>query len=650
MPSHRCPYPDCEYETADVEDALAAVLLTVHSNGSHNNNQATTTISKGEKVKRPTISRSGTSEDWSYFLSRWKDYVDATKITGQDKVLQLLECCEEQLRKDLTRNAGGSIASKPIDEVLQAIKKLAVRGENPMVARVQLHNMRQDHDEPIRNFCARARGQASTCNFSIPCPNCETNVNYTDNVLSDVITRGLADNEIQLDLLADKKQDKTLEEIVQFVERKEIGKRSADQLLQKQGAEATRSQYKRGKRADETLDKGKNKAPETATPCNYCGTSGHGQNAPPRVRRNTCPAYGHTCEICNRPNHFQHVCRSKDKPKLHSPRKGNANSAENALFDNLCSTQTDEKQTPKTTNNAMLDHHLYSNIANKWARKASRTQPFITVQATLHPDDYHSLGLKPIFQSPRSKMVTGMADTGCQSCLASMPIIRRFGLREKDLIPVNTKMHAANGKDIRIIGATFLRFTDVKDPGKSPETRQMVYITHDTDKLYLSREACEQLGMITKSFPTIGENTSTSPTTMPTTTAATSDQPNAAAQFAVNRQPNRTNYHSQPQVTTTQQFLKDWSVHHRLSSVAFPHSNCRAEVGVKTMKRILTNNTNHDGTVDTDSLQHAVLQYRNCPDPNTGLSPAQCVFGRPIRDLIPIPPAATSHTQRGKIH
>ena len=76
----------------------------------------------------------------------------------------------------------------------------------------------------------------------------------------------------------------------------------------------------------------------------------------------------------------------------------------------------------------------------------------------------------------------------------------------------------------------------------------------------------------------------------------------------------------------TRQFLKDWGVSHRLSSVAFPHSNCRAEVGVKTVKPMLMNNTGPRGSLDTDAFQRAMLQYRNTPDCETKLYPAECVF------------------------
>lgn len=76
------------------------------------------------------MSAAGSSEKWSYFLTRWQDYAEATKVTGKDKVVQLLECCDEQLRKDLTWNAGGSLTHKTVDEVMAAIKKTCCeRGE-----------------------------------------------------------------------------------------------------------------------------------------------------------------------------------------------------------------------------------------------------------------------------------------------------------------------------------------------------------------------------------------------------------------------------------------------------------------------------------------------------------------------------------------
>ena len=93
-----------------------------------------------------------------------------------------------------------------------------------------------------------------------------------------------------------------------------------------------------------------------------------------------------------------------------------------------------------------------------------------------------------------------------------------------------------------------------------------------------------------------------------------------------------------PQYTAgkTQEFLKAWGVRHRISSVANPHANCRDEVAVKTVKRMLADNITANGSLDVDKFQRALLIYRNSIDPETKASPALILFGRPIRDAIPI--------------
>ena len=60
-----------------------------------------------------------------------------------------------------------------------------------------------------------------------------------------------------------------------------------------------------------------------------------------------------------------------------------------------------------------------------------------------------------------------------------------------------------------------------------------------------------------------------------------------------------------------QQFMKDNGIQHRISSVAYPHSNCRAELGVKTMKRLIRDNVNNNGNLNTTKFSRALLQYRN---------------------------------------
>ena len=84
-----------------------------------------------------------------------------------------------------------------------------------------------------------------------------------------------------------------------------------------------------------------------------------------------------------------------------------------------------------------------------------------------------------------------------------------------------------------------------------------------------------------------------------------------------------------PQMTSTlfQHSLKAWGVLHHLSSAYLPHSNCRAEIAVKSGKRLLRDNVGPGGTLDNDRFMRAVMQYRNTPRQDSRRYPGQMVFG-----------------------
>ena len=85
----------------------------------------------------------------------------------------------------------------------------------------------------------------------------------------------------------------------------------------------------------------------------------------------------------------------------------------------------------------------------------------------------------------------------------------------------------------------------------------------------------------------------------------------------------------------TQDFFNRWGIHHRRSSSYNPSSNGRAELGVKTGKRLLMENIGPSGELNTDRVVQALLTYRNTPEPGCKLSPAQILLGRPLRDTLP---------------
>ena len=90
--------------------------------------------------------------------------------------------------------------------------------------------------------------------------------------------------------------------------------------------------------------------------------------------------------------------------------------------------------------------------------------------------------------------------------------------------------------------------------------------------------------------------------------------------------------------------MKQFGVHHRISSVGFPHGNTRGEVAVKTAKRLLRDHLNPVGDLDTVAVTKALLQHRNTPDRDLGFSPAELLFGRKLKDYLPSRPNEPPHS------
>jgi hypothetical protein len=58
-------------------------------------------------------------------------------------------------------------------------------------------------------------------------------------------------------------------------------------------------------------------------------------------------------------------------------------------------------------------------------------------------------------------------------------------------------------------------------------------------------------------------------------------------------------------------------------------------LGVRVVKRLLRENVSNQGNLDTDKMARALLTYRNTPCKDLGVSPAQILYARSLRDHLP---------------
>ena len=84
----------------------------------------------------------------------------------------------------------------------------------------------------------------------------------------------------------------------------------------------------------------------------------------------------------------------------------------------------------------------------------------------------------------------------------------------------------------------------------------------------------------------------------------------------------------------TRVFMQKWGVNHVFSAPHFPSSNGLAESAVKAMKSLIAATT-RNGDITGEVFLQGLLEWRNTPR-GVQPSPAEMVFGAPLRSLVPM--------------
>jgi hypothetical protein len=266
-------------------------------------------VGKVEQRSRPEVTMTTAEPDWRFFLSEWEDYKRVTGVTGQPQLDELWSCMAPDLKR-LAFDQGGKENLTSEELMLQRIKSLAVTELHSAVHTVNLHEAKQQADEPTKAFAARVRGIAASCDLSKLCPSgCNAKVSFMEETVYNVVLAGLRDGELRERCLsaAYMRTVTNISQLVQFCSAEESSRAPGSLTVG-----ALRSTYQQSK-ADgrrQAQSTAKAKGPRGgAESCSGCGGAPHPGGFSGRQKE--CRAFNITCSTCGIKGHLAAVCRSK---------------------------------------------------------------------------------------------------------------------------------------------------------------------------------------------------------------------------------------------------------------------------------------------------------------------------------------------------
>lgn len=274
--------------------------------GSGTSNNRSRQQDKRDSLPRPTIEENSNVTDWTFFLIQWKRYVLATNLSEPQQIHHLWAACSAQLQRSL--HMGADSVTDP-RTLLENVRLLAVKRKNNLVHIVEFQRMGQNDSETITQFTTHLQGQASICDLTVECPDCEKQVSFREKFIMYQFIRGLQDTNAQEKILETAAQveggEPSLIRVLKLAEAAKMVK--ANQKFLNQGGELSKlSKYQANKRNSRQDTRSQSVASKDIK-CGNCGKSNHTSKL--NDRRKNCPAFDKNCSKCQTNGHFASQCR-----------------------------------------------------------------------------------------------------------------------------------------------------------------------------------------------------------------------------------------------------------------------------------------------------------------------------------------------------
>lgn len=237
---------------------------------------------------------------WKRFQSSFKIFIIATglgKVTETRKAAIFLNCIGQPAQELYFNTLITGENEKKLEEVIAIFEDYFKPKSNEIINTFHFNQRVQEDGENFDTFYTELRKIAQNCNFE----------NFLERMLRDRIIHGIRDRNVQQKLL--EKKNLTLEQAVGICRTSELSKELVKAISKQQSPahEVDAVQVKNLQRAQQEIPKAKyNNYKQLNRGTTYLCKKCNKWHEPRK-----CPAFGKTCTMCNKMNHFAVGCKSR---------------------------------------------------------------------------------------------------------------------------------------------------------------------------------------------------------------------------------------------------------------------------------------------------------------------------------------------------